>query len=272
MPELPEVETIKKELLENIKGKKITDVKIITPKVINYSPRKFVKIIKGTAVKDIQRRAKLLIINFTNSYNLLVHLKLTGQFLYQGKISAATHIIFIFQDGSKLLYNDQRKFGYIKLLTDSELANLLAKADFGPEPLGKNFTLDAFKETLTRKKKSKIKPLLMNQKFIAGIGNVYAQEICFYAKVLPMKEVSSLSQKEIRNIYKGIKEILPRAIKYKGSSVDTYLDIYGKKGKFIPFLKVYGREGKQCLRCKKAKIKKITLAGRGTCFCPNCQR
>jgi len=295
MPELPEVETIRRELLQDIKGKKIVSVEVLTPKIINCPTNEFIKIIKNAKIKDIQRRAKLLIIKLSNSYNLVVHLKLTGQFIYKfsaydESIPAAgtgakgkrvpsyglqekkyTRLIFTFENGDKLFFNDLRKFAFVKLLDNKELKELLTKENFGPEPLEKDFTLDIFQNLLTKKKKAKIKPLLMNQEFLAGIGNVYASESCFYAKILPTRPAGSLTKKEIKELYQGLRKILNAAIIRKGSSVDQYIDIYGKKGKYVPFLKVYGRQGKSCLRCG-SKIKKITLAGRGTYFCSGCQK
>jgi len=279
MPELPEVETIKCQLLKQIKNKKIESCEVRSPRVINVAKNDFKKKIIGAVIKDIKRRAKLLIIGLSNDWSLVIHLKLTGQLLYhKSKIKKLklkdekyTHLIFYFTDGSSLFYNDRRQFGYIKLIKTKEVPQFLAKENFGPEPLEKGFTLNAFKILLNKKPRLKIKPLLMDQSFLAGIGNVYAQEICFYAKVNPNRIVSTLLDKEINELYQGIKKILLAAIFYKGSSVDTYLDIYGLKGKYIPFLKVYNREGKECLRCG-TKIKKITLGGRGTCFCPNCQK
>lgn len=270
MPELPEVETIKLELEEKIKGKKIKDVEIGLPKIINISAKKFKEIIKGLEIKNVLRRAKLLIIKFSSNWNLVIHLKMTGQLVYNGQKEKYTHLIFYFADGDRLLFNDLRQFGYLKLLQDEELKDLLSDDKIGPEPLEKYFTLEVFKNLLPKKQRQKIKPLLMDQGFIAGIGNIYAQEICFYAQVAPKRLVSSLKEKEIRDIYKGIKKILLSAIKYKGSSVDNYRDIYGKKGEYVPLLKVYQRKGEKCFRCG-GKIEEIRLGSRGTSYCLKCQ-
>ena len=271
MPELPEVETIRRELLQKIRSKKIASVEVLTPKMINCPVNEFIKIIKNAKIKDIQRRAKLLIIKLSNGYNLVVHLKLTGQFIYEIQDIKYTHLIFTFEKGDKLFFNDLRKFAFVKLLDNKELKELLTKENFGPEPLEKNFTLDIFQNLLTQKKKAKIKPLLMNQEFLAGVGNIYASESCFYAKILPTRPAGNLTKKEIKELYQGLRKILSAAIIRKGSSVNQYIDIYGKKGEYVPFLKVYNRQGKLCLRCG-TKIKKITLAGRGTYFCPGCQK
>lgn len=274
MPELPEVETIKKQLQNKIIGKKIKLVEIKLPRFINLSVNDFKKTVEKTTIIGISRRAKILIISLSNNWSLIIHLKLTGQLIYkknQSKIDKYTHLIFHFTDKSQLFYNDLRQFGYIKLIESKKVSEFLIKENFGPEPLEKDFTLEKFKKLLVKKSRQKIKPLLMDQTFLAGIGNVYAQEICFYAKILPYRKVSTLSDREIKKIYDGIKRILTSAIAHRGSSVDTYLDIYGLKGEYIPFLKVYNRENQPCLNCK-TKIKTISLAGRGTCFCPGCQK
>ena len=278
MPELPEVETIRRELFQKIKGKKIASVEVLTPKTINCSADKFKKILKNSKIKDIQRRAKLLIIKLSNNYNLAVHLKLTGQFIYKSRTARCdlpeekyTRLIFTFQNNDKLFFNDLRKFAFVKLLDDKKLEKLLTEKDFGPEPLDKTFTLKIFQNLLFQRKKAKIKPLLMNQNFLAGVGNIYAAESCFCAKILPTRFAESLTKEEIKKLYQCLRKILKTAIICKGSSVNQYVDVFGKKGKYVPLLKVYGREGKNCLRCGN-KIKKITLNGRGTYFCPGCQK
>ncbi|MFH0856902.1 MAG: bifunctional DNA-formamidopyrimidine glycosylase/DNA-(apurinic or apyrimidinic site) lyase [bacterium] len=295
MPELPEVETIKQELNNTVIGKKIKAVDVFLPKIINVSPPEFKKKLSGTIVKNVERRAKNLIITISRNRRetinlplqadrvhakdenlyLLVHLKMTGQLIYIQNNSINiknkyTHIIFNFTDGSKLLFNDLRQFGYIKLLNDNELSAYLDKQNFGYEPLENNFTSDKLKDLL-RGKKGKIKVMLMDQTFLSGIGNLYAAEICFYAKINPARQISTLTDTETENLYLGIKKILTDAIKHKGSSIENYVDIYGKKGGFVPFLKVYNRKGKKCYRCGSI-IQAIKLGGRGTYFCHNCQR
>lgn len=276
MPELPEVETIKNQLLEKIRNKKIKSVEIKLLRLIkNISVKEFKKKVEGASIKNIRRRAKLLIIGLSNGYNLVIHLKLTGQIIYgqnkRIKTEKWSHIIYHFTDSTILLHNDMRQFGYVKLIKTADLENLFEKEKFGPEPLEKEFTLEKFKELLAKKPRQKIKPLLMDQTFLAGVGNVYAQEACWSAKILPTRLVKNLTNKEINNLYYCLTKILKEAIKNRGSSVDTYVDVYGKQGSYVPKLKVYGREGGKCYRCK-TKIKKIVLAGRGTCYCPNCQK
>jgi len=294
MPELPEVETIKNQLAEKIIGKKIEKVKIFLPKMVKTPLNAFKRAILNSVINNIQRRAKLIIVDLSCGYSLLIHLKMTGQLITRRKQKTAnskqqnkhTHLIFYLNDGNQLLFNDLRQFGYIKLLKTSEAEKLLEK-EYGPEPLENNFTIKAFKNILMRKpmgkRKSfsknpsfrptgrKIKQFLMDQKNIAGIGNLYADEILFFAGVMPTRKISTLTGKEIEKILAGIKKILKEAIEYRGSSVDNYLDARGKTGKYHLRLKVYGRKSQPCKKCK-AKIQKIKLAGRGTHFCPKCQK
>jgi formamidopyrimidine-DNA glycosylase len=277
MPELPEVETIKNQLLQKIKGKKIDFVEIKLPKMVKgVSVKEFKEKVEKTIVKDVKRRAKLIIINLSNNYSLVIHLKLTGQLIFEKefkseKVLKYTHLIYHFSDKSALLHNDLRQFGYVKLVKTDDLEKLFKEEGFGPEPLSKDFTLEKFKNLLSKKQKQKIKPLLMDQTFLAGVGNVYAQEACWCAKILPTKLVKDLSEKEISDLYHCLIKILKEAIKYRGSSVDTYVDIYGRVGDYISKLKVYDRENQKCFRCG-TKIKKIVLGGRGTYFCPGCQK
>lgn len=277
MPELPEIQTIVNQLQRKIVGKKIKAIEIKLLKIIKGSTLKnFMKIVQRSKIESISRRAKILIINLSNNYSLLIHLKLSGQIIYQSKtfnlkVQKHTHIIYCFNDGSFLLHNDTRQFGWVKLIKTLELKKYFQQEKFGPEPLEKNFTLEEFKKQLARRRGGKIKPLLMDQKFVAGIGNIYAQEACFCAKILPTRFVKTLKEKEIKDLFFCLIKILKKAIDCHGSSVDDYLDAYGKKGSFVCYLKVYDRLDKKCFRCSGI-IKKNILASRGTYFCPRCQK
>lgn len=271
MPELPEVETIRRGLIKKTKGKKISKVEIRLSKIVNFLDKHFKEKTQGAKVENIRRRAKLLIIELSNKYSILVHLKLTGQLIFNGPIEKHSHVVFYFSDKSRLVFNDLRQFGYLKIMKNEEVKEFSVIKDFGPEPLAKSFTLKKFKDLLSRRKKAKIKPLLMDQNFIAGIGNIYAQEACFYAKILPTRTASSLSGKEIEELYKAIKKVLLGGIKYRGTSVDAYVDSTGKKGEYEKRLKVYGRQKKPCFKCK-TEIKTMKLGSRGTAFCPKCQK
>ncbi len=274
MPELPEVETIRRQLSEKIKGKTISSLKIIDPVPIRaVSPEKLVEIVSGAKIEDIGRRAKILLIELSTGYTLLIHLKLTGRLIIASRgeaLSKHCHLKFRFEDGTQLFFCDIRKFGYIKPVPSDSLSQVDEVKNLGPEPLD-DFTLDDFKKLLATRKKGRVKPLLMNQEFIAGIGNVYADEILFFAGVKPERDISELKEAEIKKIYEGIQVILPAAVVKRGSSVDDYVDAYGRQGDYVPYLRAYGRTGKPCFKCGTL-IRRIKLGGRSAHYCPKCQR
>ena len=266
MPELPEVETIKRELGKAVLGKKIIDVIVNNPKIIKEPSREnFVKGLKNTTIKSILRKGKLLIFELSSGKALTIHLKMTGQLIYPGT-GQKSRISFKFFDGKILDFNDNRLFGEMRLLDDWKSLKFIK--ELGPEPF--DLTLEQFKQMLV-KKKTKIKPLLMDQTFISGVGNLYANEALFRAKIHPARPSPSLSDKEKEKLFKEIKNTLYEAISHKGSSVDQYVQLSGKQGEYVKYLKVYDREGEKCYKCK-GKIKRISLGGRGTYFCSKCQK
>ncbi len=266
MPELPEVETIKRELGQALLGKKITGVFIHNPAVIREpSPDKFKKGLEGVTIKNVLRKAKVLILELSSGKSLVIHLKMTGQLVYPGG-GRKSRVSFKLSDGKTLDFNDQRLFAELRLLDDWR--NLKFIQGLGPEPF--DLTADKFKKMLALKK-TKIKPLLMDQAFISGVGNLYAAEALFRSRINPIRPAASLSDKEKEELLKEIKSTLTEAIKHKGSSIDQYVQLSGKQGDYVKYHKVYGREGKPCLVCK-TPIKRISLGGRGTYFCPKCQR
>jgi formamidopyrimidine-DNA glycosylase len=265
MPELPEVETIKRELEKAVLGKRITEVCVHNPVVIREpSVEKFKKEITGASIKNILRRAKVLILELSNEKSLVIHLKMTGQLIYPGN-GKTSRVSFRLSDGKILDFNDRRLFAELRLLSDWRSLKFIR--GLGPEPF--DISLEQFKEMLS-KKKTKIKPLLMDQTFISGVGNLYAAEVLFRAKIHPERSAASLSDKEKELLFKEIKDTLLEAIKYKGSSVDQYVQLSGQPGDYVKYHKVYGRESKPCLVCK-TPIKRTSLGGRGTYFCPECQ-
>ncbi len=289
MPELPEVETVRQDLRQKILGKKITQLEMLKTKLNKKEAIEFESNITGNSFQEIERYGKLLVFVLQKSGQyMLVHLKMTGQLVYRLKDSVVmgghsfskiesvlpgkhTRIIFTFSDGSKLFFNDLRRFGYIKVVNNRELENILAR--FGMEPLKENFTLKSFSE-LIKKKKMVLKALLMNQALVAGIGNIYADEICFAAGILPERKTTSLTAAEIEKLYLSANKIIKKAIESRGTTFNNYVDGEGKKGSFVKFLQVYGRQGKMCLRCndEKVLVKKKKAAGRGTHFCEQCQK
>ncbi len=286
MPELPEVETLKRELAKALVGRQIKTLEITWPKIIQtLNLDEFVRQIIGKKILAIQRRAKILILEISGEKFLLIHLKMTGQLIYQPKIGSKekliigghpedptkyTRVIINFADGSQLRFNDLRKFAWIRLVDKEGLEKLFDR--HGPEPLDrKNFTLAHFEQILARYSKRKIKTLLLDQTLIAGLGNIYVDESCFLAKILPDRLSGTLSKKERCNLYTAIIEVLTLSIKKKGTSFRNYRRSGGQPGGFVPHLYVYGRQGEPCKRCE-TKIIKTKLNGRGTHFCPRCQK
>ncbi|OGF28823.1 DNA-formamidopyrimidine glycosylase [Candidatus Falkowbacteria bacterium RIFOXYC2_FULL_47_12] len=285
MPELPEVETIRRDLAKKILRKKITRVEVKKARLIKSGVAEFQKIITGNRFKSINRIGKLLYLELPKDRWLLVHLKMTGQLIYQTgkKIIAGghsyssmdfilpgkyTYVIFTFAGGGQLFFNDMRTFGYMQLVDIAQLKNILST--YGIEPLQKNFSLKNFRNALDKRKTS-VKAVLLNQKIFAGIGNIYADEICFYAAVKPSRPVTSLTAIEIKKLRRGAEVIIKKSIQERGTTFNSFRDGEGKKGNFIKYLKVFQRNGQQCLRCRRGIIQKIRLAGRGTHFCPHCQ-
>jgi len=266
VPELPEVETIKRELEKAVLGKKIVDVIINNPKVIK-EPKKedFVKGLKNTAIKNIFRKGKLLVLELSSGKFLTVHLKMTGQLIYPGN-AKNSRVSFSFSDGTFLDFNDQRLFAEMRLVSDWQSLQFIQR--LGPEPFDLGY--QRFKEMLSAKK-TKIKPLLLDQAFIAGVGNIYASEALFRARIFPGRAALSLTDKEKELLLREINDTLKEAIKYKGSSVDQYVQLSGGPGDYAKYHKVYDREHKPCFVCK-TPIKRVSLGGRGTYFCPKCQK
>ena len=289
MPELPEVETIVRDLNKAILGRKIEDVWSDFKKMIK-GPKdfeQFKKEIKGKKIQKVWRRGKNIIFELSQRLSLLIHQKLTGHLLlgkwglekgvWRAKIPGPLaedpmnrflHLIFWLGNGQMLALSDLRKFAKVELLDKDTLEKELIF--FGPEPLEKDFTFEKFKGCF-KSKKGKIKQVLMDQTVIAGIGNIYSDEVLWEAKIHPFKEVSNLSEVELKKIYMAIKKILPLAIELKGESFSDFRRLSGEKGYFDKARKVYRRAGEKCSRCGTI-IKKGKIAGRSTHFCPKCQK
>ena len=266
MPELPEVETIKRELEKVLPGKKITEVCVRNPLVVREpSVAKFKAALTGAKVTGILRKAKVLILELSGGKALVIHLKMAGQLVYPGNGKDA-RVVFHLSNGKTLDFNDRRLFGELRFLDDWRSLKFIQS--LGPEPF--DITQEQFSMMLA-KKKTKIKPLIMDQAFISGVGNIYAAEALFRSRIRPERSANSLSEKEKNALLKELKETLLEAIEHKGSSVDQYVQLSGRSGGYAKFHKVYDREGKPCLVCK-TPIKRTALGGRGTYFCPRCQR
>lgn len=290
MPELPEVENIVRDLNKFVLGRKIEDVWCDWQKHVKRpgSFPAFSKAIKGKNIKKVWRRAKNIIIELSDDKILLIHQKMTGHLLYgkwrkQGKkwialikgpilddpMNRFLHLIFWLDNGKQLALSDLRKFAKVELWDKKEFLGSGEFKSWGPEPLEKNFTFEKFKKALSVR--GKIKQILMNPQIIAGIGNIYADEILWEAKVHPLFQVDRLSVSQLKAIYKAIRKILRKAIKLGGTSTSDFRELSGEKGLFGSEIKVYRREKKKCYRCGSI-IKRIKIGGRGTCFCPQCQK
>jgi len=267
MPELPEVVTIQSQLKNKILNKKIKEVVIKNKRIIKgISSKKFKSKTEGKTVKGILRRGKVLIIKLENDLFLIIHLRISGWLILSKKEENHARVIFKLADGQMLNFCDRRALGEVKLINDWQKLSIIQT--MGPEPLELKKT-DFIQ--LFRGRRAKIKPLLMDQRFLAGIGNIYAQEVVFCAGIHPERGVDKIKKEKLEKIYYCLTAILKQAITKKGSSVDTYRQTNGKKGNFIPFLKVYRKENEACIRCKKP-IKRKVIGGRGTYFCPHCQK
>ena len=266
MPELPEVETITRQLEHRLAGQKITAVKLHNTSIAD----KKVRTIKNRDIIQIYRRAKAIIMELEGKQYLLFRLGMTGHFKFlpvQKNRVAEKHAIATFhlEDHSSLIFKDIRKFGSLRMLNETELRQALQK--LGPEPLGKEFTLAKFKEMLRSRPKAVIKTTLMDQNFIAGIGNIYAQEALFHAKIDPRRSIGSLSQAEEKILHQKLRKNLQAAILQRGTTVQNYLNIEGA-GKFQKFLAVY-----QKVKCpKKHPLTRIYQGSRSTFFCTKCQK
>lgn len=262
---MPEVETIKRELESVVKGKKITGVIINNAKVIKEPSKKvFAQALENVTIKNILRKGKLLILELSSGKALAIHLRMTGQLIYPGD-AKKSRVSFRLSDGKILDFCDRRLLGELRLIKDWRALKFIKQ--LGREPF--DLSAGEFKKMLSGRK-TKIKPLLMDQTFISGVGNLYAAEALFRAGVHPEKPASSLTDKQKELLFREIKDTLKDAIKYKGSSVDQYVQVSGSPGSYVKYHKVYDRAGKPCKVCKSI-IKRIALGGRGTYFCPKCQ-
>lgn len=286
MPELPEVETVRRGLVELIAGKIIKTETHDTEKGFPNTQADVESFLMGATITNVRRRAKVLMIDLSTDYSLLIHLKMTGQLVYVGAIrfgaghpndsligelpDKSTRVSLEFTDGSKLFFNDQRKFGWMRLMPTIEIPNIDFMRKVGPEPLAKDFTAKDFIQRLARRPKTNIKAALLDQTVVAGVGNIYADESLWGAKLHPKRLVSSLSEQEMTTLYHELREVMNLAIEKGGSSNHTYVNAEGKKGSYMNFARVFRREGLACPRCGTT-IEKLRVAGRGTHICPFCQ-
>ncbi|MBQ6486694.1 bifunctional DNA-formamidopyrimidine glycosylase/DNA-(apurinic or apyrimidinic site) lyase [Candidatus Saccharibacteria bacterium] len=287
MPELPEVETIRRGLESFIKNAKITKVEVLCGKSF-IGPK---ELVEGQKIKAFRRKGKALLLDLENGITMMVHLRMTGQLIFRKTGSKSTNdsfagghptdsflnelpdnqtrVIFELENG-KLYFNDQRKFGFIKVLETLEVENDKFIKSLAKEPW--EMSEKEFEENLMRHKSAPIKATILDQKVIAGLGNIYADEALFYAKIHPKRKTGSLTKAEIRKLLEGAKSVMEASINSGGSTMKTYVKADGTKGDYLRlFAKVFRREGEPCEKCG-AEIIKIRVAGRGTHICPNCQK
>jgi formamidopyrimidine-DNA glycosylase len=287
MPELPEVEVVKKSLENKLKNLTIKKVNINNNKLrYKINSKQFNKI-KYKKITSVQRRSKYLLINLDKDYTILAHLGMTGKFFIidnnkKHKTSfyyalnkndkKHDHLTIFFNKKIKLIYNDVRKFGFIKVCLSKDIFNCTHLALLGPEPLSNNFNLNYFEKYILNKKLN-IKNLLMDQKFVAGLGNIYCNEVLFLCKISPTRSVKEINQKEIKKIIKFIKKILEHAISLGGSSIKDFSSAEGKNGNFQQKFNVYGKEKTSCSRSQcYGTIKKVYTSNRSSFFCSKCQK
>lgn len=283
MPELPEVETITRDLQKKMTNKTIEKVQVKTPILVKKPQvKEFLSKMKSSRILEVKRRGKYIIISLNSDYQLIIHLGMSGRLEYQSnkdskahkeyseKQEKHNHLFFFFRDGGKLVYNDVRKFGKIWLLKKTE--KLTRIENLGFEPLNKDFTFGKFLKLLENSTKN-IKKLLMDQKKIAGIGNIYANEILFHSGVHPLHKANSLSKDEAKKVYLNIKKILSEAINLRGTTMidESYIDLQGNKGRYGKVIKVYGKKNDICPVCGRP-IETIKIENRSTFVCPNCQK
>jgi len=287
MPELPEVETVRRGLQSLIVGKIPTKAMVFdSPKSFPNALTDVEQFLYGATVKSVRRRAKVLLIDLSSDYSLVIHLKMTGQLVFVGDQRFAaghpndsmvgvlpdrsTRVELTFTDGTHLYFNDQRKFGWVKLFPTIEVPNIDFMKKVGPEPLLDDFTPEILYERLQRRKKSIIKAAILDQTVLAGVGNIYADESLWGARIHPETRVGDLSRDEITKLHHEIRAVMNLSIEKGGSTNKNYVNAEGKKGSYMEFANVFRREGQACNRCG-AVITKIRAAGRGTHVCLYCQ-
>lgn len=288
MPELPEVETVRRGLAELLPGRTIESIDFDWPKSFPNAAADVRQFAVGAKAVVVKRRAKVLLIELSSKYSLVIHLKMTGQLVFRSATKhfgaghptnslvgelpdKSTRVTISFEDGSRLFFNDQRKFGWMRLLPTAEVVNLDFFKKVGPEPLSADFVWQDLRERLQRRKNTNVKAALLDQTIVAGVGNIYADEALWGAKIHPATLVRQLSPAKFHKLYDELIYVLKLSIEKGGSTDRHYVDAEGKRGSYLSFARVFRREGQPCPRCGRT-IEKIRVAGRGTHICPHDQR
>lgn len=287
MPELPEVETVRRGLELLIVGKRVQAVTHDTAKSFPNAPAEVSQFLLGATIMQVRRRAKVLLIDFSSEHTLVIHLKMTGQLVYRGEQvfgaghpndslvgelpDRSTRVIMTFDDGSHLYFNDQRKFGWVKLYPTIEVPNIDFMKRVGPEPLEDDMSHTEFVQRMRRRNGTTIKAALLDQTVIAGIGNIYADEALWGARIHPACRVRDVGDERLSVLLDEVRYVLRLAIEKGGSTDKNYVNAEGKRGSYIDFARVFRREGLPCPRHPDVMIEKTRVAGRGTHTCPVCQ-
>ena len=289
MPELPEVEVVKRSLIRKVKNLIIQKVNIKDSKLRYHIDKNKFRKITGLRIKKIERKSKFLLFFLSKNFIMMVHLGMTGKFFFvdrkNTKLKTSFYynidykkeqkydrVEFILNKNQKLIYNDVRKFGFIKLLSNKEYKDNFHLIHLGPEPLKNTFNYTYFKNYIKGRSRV-IKDILMDQKFVSGLGNIYANEILFLSKVKPSRKVKNLKEFELKKIINFTKEVLKNAIELGGSSIKDFSSSNGKKGSFQQHFNVYGKKGAACSNTTcKSIIVKSSISNRSTFFCDNCQK
>lgn len=273
MPEMPEVEIIRRYLDTQVAGKKIIHLTILLPRMIKWPDVEgFRALVTGRTIKGMNRRGKYLLMELDNASKVVFHLRMTGRLVYEPAGDTTDHharVIFHLQDGASLVYGDTRTLGTIHGLKPQELGMLKGLVEMGPEPLSAEFTAEYLYRTASQRKVA-IKSFLLNQKYIGGIGNIYADEALFLAGIHPLRPANSLTQTECGKLWESVNKVIADGIADGGTTFRDYQNGEGGKGSHQEHLYVYGRKGEQCRICG-APIERVTVGGRGTHFCPHCQ-
>ncbi len=288
MPELPEVETVRLGLARLLPGRVIACVESDTEKSFPNDPEEVQSHLLGATIQRVNRRGKVLIIELNTGLSLLIHLKMTGQLVFReprGESFGAGHpndslignlpdkstrVIFDFVDGTHLYFNDQRKFGWVKLMRSEAIVEEPFIAKLGPEALAEDFTFEEFQSRLKRRPRTSIKAAILDQSVLAGVGNIYADEGLFAARIHPATRVEKVSAVKLKRLYRALREVMQLSISLGGSSDRNYVDALGRRGNYLTFAKLFRREGQPCPNCGHT-ISKIRVAGRGTHLCTHCQ-
>lgn len=288
MPELPEVETVRRGLARLIVDKVVVAAsERDSPKSFPNAPSDVARFLIGATIIDVRRRAKVLLIDLSTDYTMVIHLKMTGQLVYRGdQVFGAGHpndsligdlpdrstrVVIEFTDGSRLYFNDQRKFGWVKLYPTLEVPNIDFMRNVGPEPLEDSFTAAKFTQRIRRRAGTTIKAAILDQTVLAGVGNIYADESLWGAKIHPASRVRDITDAKLAELLHEIKYVMNLSIEKGGSTDKNYVNAEGKRGSYIDFARVFRREGQACPRHPEVVIEKIRVAGRGTHICPVCQ-